>query len=506
MRPFLILGVLALLATWLMWPNQGSVAATNAGTATDPTSTPQEATLELPSPKLTLQRNQVTPPPAEELPQTVAAPEEEIETGTIYGQVVDSLGHQVSEATVLAFIGSKQVAQASLQGNNSQFVLQLPANSTYGLMVDPDSLAHGLIPPLLETRHGLLMAKRLQPNDPYFFVKHQVVVQPGVEHKLDLRVGLPAKASGRILDPLGIPVPKVLVRLTSLERHHGIQSEDSITNELGEFFMPEIFPGDYRLNIYVDPALVPAEADWSIPPPTDMTFAPGQSQNFGDLFLGRGDKTIVGWVVNQDGLPFAGLPILCYSNEPVEEGVPAHRMGSALTRVTTDARGYFELKNVEAIAVKISCTPDYSPGQALGAGKPAMWEYPIELDLSKGPNFIDIGELVVDESRPFTISGNLIFDTAWLQKPEHSKKDLRITISQVKGEELPEGIRRNPINQVRVPIDKKANTFSYKVETPMTAVRLTFSLKGYPDLRFVLHPEPLQSKARNIQIPGDFER
>jgi len=173
--------------------------------------------------------------------------------------------------------------------------------------------------------------------------------------------------------------------------------------------------------------------------------------------------------------------------------------------VITDHEGRFELQHLDAIPISISITPDFYPGQAMGAGKPAMWEDLVKVDLSASADVVDVGELVVQESRPFTISGGLDFDPAWLSQPGNKKSKLHIRISQVEGEELPEGIRRNPIDNLRVPIDWEKSTYAYKGETPMTAVRITFSLQGYSDLRFVVRPEALQSRSRTIQIPGDFE-
>jgi hypothetical protein len=180
-------------------------------------------------------------------------------------------------------------------------------------------------------------------------------------------------------------------------------------------------------------------------------------------------------------------------------------MSSALTRVTTDEQGYFELQRLAAIPVTISVTPDFHPGPAMGAGRPAIWEPNLEVDLSEGPDVVDIGEIVVQESRPFRISGDLVFDPQWLGQAGHGKTDLSIHIEQVAGEQLPEGVRRVPVHRQKVPIDLADGSYAFAVETPSTRIRLTFSLKGYPVLRFVVRPEALQSKTRTIHIPSDFE-
>lgn len=503
MRPFLALSILALLTAWLVWPTQSNVADASPSSATLASSLTLEDLPELASSEATIQRAVI---PAEASPAPLAKKKEpapDVERGTIYGQVMDTLGNPVSAAKILVFRRSEQVATAMLEGNDQQFVIDLTANQSYSLMVDPTSLVGGLVPPLKVSRHASLLAKRLSPTHHRFFLKQDVEVKPGQQTQLNLHVGLPGSALGRVLDPQGNPVAEVLVRFHNLDPSAYSQSEDSTTNARGEFAMAEIYPGTYRMQIS-RVANGPEESGWSIPAAKDTVFSPGQQEDFGDLYLGDGTQTVVGWIVNQDGDPFPGLPVLCYSNEPVEEGLPPHRMSAALTRVITDKNGRFELKNIEAIAVKVSITPDFYPGQAMGTGKPAMWEPNVELDLASGPAVLDLGELTVHESRPFKISGKLVFDSDWLTEGGHSKKDLKIQIRQVESEVLLEGVRRNPISRARVPIDWKALKYAYNVETPMTAVRLTFSLKGYPDLRFVVRPRALQSKSRTIHIPSDF--
>ncbi|MDP7062251.1 MAG: carboxypeptidase-like regulatory domain-containing protein [Planctomycetota bacterium] len=431
-------------------------------------------------------------------------PAEEVETGQVYGIIRDHDGNQVSGGVVWVFDRDERVATVPLESNHLQYSVELPADKEYNFMVDPSSLPGDLLPPLTESRVTGLLAQSLPKEHPDFFMKTRVEVVAGVQKRLDLQVSLPAKVSGRVLNPYGEPVSKVMVRLTRFDLPRGQMSEEDRSNFRGEFVIPKIYPGKYKVNIHPDPEFAPPEAGWNPPAMQDITILPGQVHDFGDIYLGNGRKTVVGLVVNQDGLPFPGLPVQCNSNLPSDDGLST-RYGQQITRVITDHEGRFELQHLDAIPISISITPDFYPGQAMGAGKPAMWEDLVKVDLSAGADVVDVGELVVQESRPFTISGDLDFDPAWLTQPDNKKSKLHIRISQVEGEQLPEGIRRNPIDNLRVPIDWEKSTYAYKVETPMTAVRITFSLQGYSDLRFVVRPEALQSRSRTIQIPGDFE-
>lgn len=505
MRPFLSLGVLALLTTWLMWPDQAPVAETQTVSVTDSTAPPMEVVAESADMKRTLQRealNSSTPGPSPAPQPTL--PAQDVETGEVYGTIRDHDGIQVTKGTVWVFERHKRVAAAPLEGNHMQFSVTLPASKDYHFMVDPDSIPGNLIPPLRQSRVTGLLAAHSPKDHPDFYSKTLVKLKPGAQQQVDFRVSEPARASGRVLNPNGEPVSKVMIRLTRFGLPSGQMSEKDRSNFRGEFVIPEIYPGKYKINIHPDPEFAPPEAGWIPPAMEDITILPGQDYDFGDIYLGNGRKTVVGWIVNQDGLPFPGLPVLCTSNLPNDDGLGT-RYGQQLTHVITDRDGRFELKHLDAIPINISITPDFYPGQAMGRGKPAMWEDHVKVDLSIGADTVDVGELVVHESRPFIISGGLVFDPAWLAQADNKKSKLKIMISQVEHEELPKGIRRNPINLLRVPIDWDASTYAYKVETPMTGVRITFSLPGYSDLRFVVRPEPLQSKSRSIQIPGDFE-
>jgi hypothetical protein len=505
MRPFLFLGVLALLTTWLMWPDQKAVTETHMVSVTAFSDPSLEEIPGLANSATPLERELLHPVIPEAAPTPEPTPPAlDVETGVVYGTIRDHNDQQVTEGIVWVYERKKRVAVAPLEGNQRQFSVELPAGKQYGFMVNPDSLAHEMVPPLAKSRVTGLMAQRLPKNHPDFYLKSVVEVKPGDQRRMDLAVSIPAKASGRIFNPKGEPVSKATVRLTKHGTLSGQLNEEDRSNFHGDFVIPEVFPGEYMVSIFTDPEFAPAKAGWNPPSMKNITIHPGQDYDFGDIYLGLGRKTVVGWIVNQDGDPFSGLPVLCKSNEVDAEGAES-RYGMHLTRVVTDIEGRFELKHLDSIPVSISITPDFYPGQAMGQGKPAMWENLVKLDLSDSPPLVDVGELVVHESRPFEISGGLVFDPAWLAKAGNNKRDLKITIGQVEGEQLPEGIRRNPIKELRVPIDWMASTYGYKVETPMTAVRITFSMPGYSELRFVVRPEALQSKSRTIQIPADFE-
>jgi len=139
-----------------------------------------------------------------------------------------------------------------------------------------------------------------------------------------------------------------------------------------------------------------------------------------------------------------------------------------------------------------------------GAGHPAIWEPPLLLDLSRGLRTVDVGTHTVEESRPFTLRGELLFDETWLANPANRKQDLRAEVSADGALSLPEGVRRTPLGTRTVEFDRERGSYHCRIETPMTAVRLRFQLEGYADLLFTVEPQALETWSRAIRIPGDF--
>jgi len=506
MRPFLILGVVALFTSWLMWPDQSSVAVVTTTMAADSQASPEETEPALLLPAATIiQRNPKARKPQVSVAQNATdGMVEEDQPGIVFGQILDSTGNPMPSGTILIFDRSKQIAAAKIDGEELQYSVELTASKYYEFMVDPSSLASGFLPPLRRTRNAAFRGDIADPNNPRNFVKSIVKVEAGLKQRLDFTVGLPASVSGRVLNPQGNPIAGAQLRVSGIHQQQGIQAMDALSNERGEFHINEITPGDFRLSIYTNPETTPIDGSWSTPSPQLFTLYAGQAYDFGDIRLGRGSQSILGSVVNQDGDPFVNRVILCYSNDPENDGSTLHNMGAPLTRVTTDIHGRFEMKNMDATKVKILLTSDFLPGQAMGAGKPAMWEYPLEFDLRASPGVLDIGVHVVHESRPYEISGALVFDPAWLALPGNRKRDFAITLSPIEGVALAPEIRRNPLQKQRVPLDFEKDTYLFLVETPLAKTRLSFSLRGYPEITFVVRPEALQSQSRTIHIPSDF--
>ncbi|PCJ54405.1 MAG: hypothetical protein COA70_04575 [Planctomycetota bacterium] len=507
-RPLLFLGVFSLLIAWLIWPDRNQPDSPSHGESGDlivedlapATLTDQSSGTTLRE-TLALEVDAVVP--EVEKPEQPIDPESEF--GKISVGIVDSFGNQVRHGKVLVLQHGKVIRTLVIDESDSRFHCELPASETYFVMVQPDSLQAGLIPQLVRSRKSKPEQVSTGESDLKNYAKFMVQLSADQWVKVDLEVGIPAQVFGRILGPHGAPAEGVLVRLSGLDRNSGALTESSMTNEFGEYAFEEVFPGNHRLKLHVDPLAVSGSESWNPPAPWDMEIMAGQGLDLGDTYLGGGQGSVSGWIVDQDGNPFPGLPVLCFSNQKVKEGLDPHTFVSELGRTVTNEEGLFQITGMKVGPIKISVTPDFNPRHVLGPGHPAMWEPNIEVDLESDGPHVDLGGIVVEDSRPFVLSGNLVFDDAWLASDLHSKGDLRISISQVKGAELPEGVRRNAVRKMKVRPDLAANTYRAVVETPMTPIEISFRLKGYSDLRFQVKPEALRTWARDIQIPSAFE-
>ncbi len=430
--------------------------------------------------------------------------EEDPGVGVIFGNILNSDGARFDQGRVLVFENGrrgKPLHVLALQGSNMEFRCELPAGRAYQLIVDPESLEGDYTPPLIRSlnRKNLRTGGKIDPKslDNYSF--GFVLVVKDKELREDLMVGLPAQLGGRLLDSDGAPIEGALARLSGLESRISGLNESFVTGVDGVFQFKQVFPGEHRLTFT-------QKGEWNPPAPVDLTMLGGDDRWLGDVRAGGAGKSIKGMVVNQDGEAFPGLVVLCYSDAPVKEGVARHNFGSALAHATTALDGSFLLEGLPATPVKVSLTPNYNPRIVGGAGSPAMWVPNLKVDLSMGPSQAEVGEHVVDESRPFEISGQLVFDGSWLASKQHKKKHLQVSVSRVKGQELPEGVRRVLPKNERVKADRDSGLFQVQVETPMTEVELRFELEGYEDLVFTLQPLPQETWSKEIRVPSDFTK
>jgi hypothetical protein len=430
--------------------------------------------------------------------------EEEPKTGVIHGKIIDSRGGRLDQGRVLVFNGrdrSEPLATLELEGPGREYRIELPAKDDYWLVADPSSLGGTYVPPFTRSRGAVdpTQAEQLEFDDPARFSRQYVALAGGQEVRQDLEVGSPALLTGRLLGSDGRPAEGVLARLTGLDPIIVDSSDDCITDQEGIFTIAEIYPGNHRL-------VFSRKEPWDGVPARDLEIEGGETRNLGDIHAGGGQRTVFGYIVDQDDLPFEGLEVICYSNQSVKEGLPSHAMNSVLGRATSDPRGFFELTALPAIPVKVYLTSSYEPGKVGGAGHAAYWEHPVLVDLESSLYRVDVGTHTVEESRPFEITGRIVFDEGWLAGSAHRKRELEAYVSQVQGKSLPDGVRRPTLRRKGVELDPETDVYRCLVETPMTEIEIHFRLKGYLDLVYTVQPEALESWEREIRVPWDFDQ
>ncbi len=430
--------------------------------------------------------------------------EDEAGVGVIFGNVLNGDGTRFDRGKVLVFANGrrgKPLRELDLQGPNMEFRCELPAGRAYQMIVDPNSLEGDHMPPLVKSlnRKTLGSGDPIDPGSLDNFSFAYVALVKGEQHRQDLQVGLPARVGGRLLDLGGNPIEGALARLAGIQSQISGLSENCITGRDGEFQFKRVFPGEFRLTFT-------REAPWTPPLPLHVSLLDGDDRWLGDLRAGGGEKSIRGVVTNQDGEPFGGLVVLCYSDAQVEDGVARHNFLSALGHARTASDGSFTLEGLPATPVLVSLTPNYNPNEVLGKGHPAIWVPNLEVDLAMAPTQHHVGTHIVEESRPYEISGQVVFDEAWLADKTHSRKDLRVMVSQLKGQQQPDGIRRAKMRMESLKVDRQTGLFRLPVETPRVMVQVRFELKGHEDLVFSLQPIPLGSWSQEIRVPADFAK
>ncbi|MDF1839086.1 MAG: carboxypeptidase-like regulatory domain-containing protein [Planctomycetota bacterium] len=490
--------LLVLLSLGLFRPDRpgGAQALESTGSqAVRPTSeVPPELTqpVETREPRAALAREESKPNQVRNARTFIDEEDEDPGTGVVVGQILDSDGARFEQGQVLVFRDGQfesPLKALELGGEHMGFQVELVAGQSYRLMADPESLPGDHIPAPAHYRKTAREASR--------YAMAFVHVERDQEHRQNVRVGLPGILAGRVVDRQGQPIVGSLARLTGLDKHFVGLSSSAITDEEGAFRLEGVFPGEHRLTFTWN-------QEWTPPMPMDLQILGGGERWLGDVVAGGGSHSIRGRILDQDGKPFPDLPVLCYSDAAVKDGLPSHNMSSALARTKTGKDGVFHLTGLPGIPVQVSLTPGFEPRKVGGIGHPAMWVDNLSVDLGIGQSNHDVGSHQVDESRPFEITGRLIFQPGWLSEKGNARAQLTAYVSRVPGMELPEGIRRTTLRRKPVAIDWEEGTYRCLIETPNTGVRLRFELPGEQDLVIVTQPRPFETELHDIRIPEDF--
>lgn len=282
-------------------------------------------------------------------------------------------GEQLGRAALLLRHGARAAGRAELDATGvARFTGLVPGR--YSLELEPGSLPPGWLP--------APCAHSGTPRVPF-------VLARGKRHAIELVALRSARLRGRTLDADGLPLAGASVHLqpTDLAFDRPLSSVQS--DARGAFAFDDLVPASYRLWV----GWPPGEA--SAPPAPSVLVLDANA--LVELTL-RGDpapRSIVGRLVDAEGLPLAGVVVQCEAL-PANPAPPSSA-SLVLARARTAADGSYRLSGLPQAEVQIRAAP--RSGSALGlhsrdAGLAELLLAP--LDLRSTASSLDVGTTRVD--------------------------------------------------------------------------------------------------------------
>jgi hypothetical protein len=227
--------------------------------------------------------------------------------------------------------------------------------------------------------------------------------------------------------------------LSALESLRGALNYKAETTSGGHFQVRDVIPGTYWVRVFFHPDRdYPMRSDGLAissvgrPVPIQVEVSKGGRDPI-VIELGGGTCSIRGRVENQDGAPFASLPVLAYHyRDPA--GFPPGTSPSTWKDVgatgTTDADGIYELVGMVPSRYRIAVAPEgYIPSRAPQANLLACPVDVIDVSLTSD------GEVAVaplrraTENRMFTVRGAVALDEQFAEKHHTRLDDLIVTVA-----------------------------------------------------------------------------
>ncbi|MEM7310781.1 MAG: carboxypeptidase-like regulatory domain-containing protein [Planctomycetota bacterium] len=377
--------------------------------------------------------------------------------------------------TAKSMLAGQRLPSQPIQADG-YFEFNVPPDDEYSVLVDPASLPLGYVPPPEQDSTNFW-------EDSRFGRTTVRVPRAGGEFATEVFVFREALVRGSVVGPKGQPVPHCFVRVGSSEPGHAGVSTDTFTDANGLYEVRPVWPGKSYVRVIPESSTDETLRELAIPLPPELDVEEGGVYTIEPIRIGTGSKTVHGVVVNQAGEPFEGLPILCYKPRD---------LSAVLLQTETDSGGRFSLEGLYPERVSIHLTGRFEPNRELSDRRLAWHAPPIELDLSTGPDVVDVGTRSLWASRPFFFEASVSAD---------GFGDLTARVEFVRepaAEELHPWAKR-----LREPeFDGRAGTLSWACETPHPPVRITISARGVPGSEdsVVLHPRPGREEG-SFKIP-----
>ncbi len=372
----------------------------------------------------------------------------------------------------------------------------------YAVVVVADSLPPGILAPFDQSCSD----RARGPATKGYFAASVDVPSPGTRANVVVRVWKSIQVSGFVVTQSGRAVAGADVRLQAIRP--GLESVhyDGRTDESGKYVLSDIAPGLYRA-IALSTGDDPACQSLSRPVPIDVAIVDGcGSSVVPNLVLG-GRVTVRGRVLDQDDHGYGNGVVIAYVATPVGSNVTPHNWNSELQRAVTAEDGTFTLAEMPDAEVIVQVEPEgYVGGRELAGNRLVDFAPLRRLDLARAGRFVQLGDLRVDVSRPFRVSGRLTRDGA--ESADSARPcDLVIEVVPRSGfanSRLARG-RPAPVSTMVVP--KDAGTFAWACETPFPTVELRVRRHGGEVVRVLtFDPVPDTAAEAIVEVGSDHTK
>lgn len=417
--------------------------------------------------------------------------------GVIRGTLLDQVGRPVVPA-VVALLGSSLEERRSV-GQDGSFSFSV-APGRHALRVVEDSLPDGYLPPWNQDQEAAVYADN--PDFPRGYFRTTVTVpEAGGEVAVRLRAFLAATVAGTVTGPNGEPIDGAQVRIQScaVDAPTGLAST-ARTDAGGRYEMPGVYPGRYRTEVWLSDTTDVRYHELAVPLPRTVLVEEGGIHELPTLVVGLGSKRVSGVVLDQDGAPFADLPVACDLDAKVAPGEIPHGWSSIVARARTNAEGRFVLEGLPSAEHRLR-VGDYEPGK-VGQCRAAFWIEPIAIDL-RSVEALELPPVQLDESRPFRFDGTVALDAAWAAAQGVTLADLRVVVDLLDPEAVsPDAPRRSSFRKVSLDVDESSGAFTWMCETPHPPVRivLTFA-RPRQSIELTVTPIPRGTDERIVHFP-----
>jgi len=407
-------------------------------------------------------------------------------SGVIRGKVLDDLERPVARVMVELFLERDGPVSATQAVADGRFDFDGLPGGSYSVRLNAESLPSGVLPPWRQDMGT-------PGNGNKYEAKRVEMPKTGGTFDVELRVFTPSVAWGRVVGPAGESVEGVHVRLqgaASAGQPSSLMAE-AYSDASGRFEIENVYPGRYVAEVYPQSASNSFYHTVPAPIPPAFEILAGGTYDIGVLQLGGGTNTVFGRVVDEEGVPFAGLPVIAYPAGSPGEGYSPYTMSSTLAGATTDDAGRYRLDRLPSAPVKIAAGPDYL-GKPLGERLAAFHAPQLEIDLGSGRATYHAEEMVVPRSRPFRVHGTATLDSSWASEHGVTLSKVRFTVRLVDPDAPPVANRPSFRTNRKYRVDKDTGDYEWLCETPHPPVVLVFSSsRGEPEpVEVLVDPQP----------------